>query len=102
LTGQFRPTGPYEEPEIAFELFQRGHGLGYTTEAGEAVVDAAAATGRARLWATVRVWNIASLRVLQKLSFVPTEHVMPDSRRGGLLWLTRDLSTRASTAQRFR
>jgi RimJ/RimL family protein N-acetyltransferase len=54
-----------EEPEIAFELFRRVHGFGFATEAGRAVVAAAAATGRARLWSTVRAWNQPSLRVLE-------------------------------------
>lgn len=87
-----------EEPEIAFELFKREHGLGYATKAGAAVVAAAAATGRARLWATVRAWNRASLLVLEKLSFVRTQRVVPDPHRGDLLWLSRDL-TAASAAQ---
>src|SRR4051812_10018109 len=37
-----------DEPEIAYELFQRAHGRGYATEAARAVVDAAASTGRTR------------------------------------------------------
>ena len=39
-----------EEPEIAYELFQRVHGRGYATVAASAVLDAAGATGRKRLW----------------------------------------------------
>jgi RimJ/RimL family protein N-acetyltransferase len=39
-----------EEPEIAYELFQRAHGRGYATAAAGAVLDAAAATGRKKLW----------------------------------------------------
>jgi RimJ/RimL family protein N-acetyltransferase len=58
-----------EEPEIAYELFQRVHGNGYATEAASAVIEAAAATGRRRLWATVGSWNIASFRVLEKIGF---------------------------------
>ncbi len=46
-----------EEPEIAYELFRRVHGRGYATEAAGAVLNAATATGRERLWATVRTWN---------------------------------------------
>ena len=52
-----------EEPEIAYELFQRVHGHGYATEAATAVLAAAIATGRTRLWSTVRTWNVPSLRV---------------------------------------
>ena len=43
----------FDEPEIAYELLRRVHGHGYATEAARAVVDAAFATGRRRLWATV-------------------------------------------------
>jgi RimJ/RimL family protein N-acetyltransferase len=78
-----------EEPEIAFELFQRVHGNGYATEAARAVLDAAAATGRTRLWATVRTWNAASFRVLDKLGF-ERDHVTADER-GDIVWLTRTL-----------
>ncbi len=48
-----------DEPEIAYELRQRVHGNGYATEAARAVLDAAAATGRQRLWSTVGSWNEA-------------------------------------------
>ncbi|MGW1024954.1 GNAT family N-acetyltransferase [Streptomyces sp. NPDC002577] len=78
-----------EEPEIAYELFQRAHGRGYATEAAGAVLDAAMATGRRRLWATVRAWNTASFRVLEKLGF-ERDHVSADGR-GELVWLTRSL-----------
>ncbi|WP_378742859.1 GNAT family N-acetyltransferase [Nocardia brasiliensis] len=52
--------GSYDEPELAYELAQRAHGYGYATEAARVVVEAAAGTGRRRLWATVREWNAAS------------------------------------------
>src|ERR1700738_2649178 len=78
-----------EEPEIAYELFQRAHGRGYATEAARAVLDAAIATGRTRLWSTVRSWNAPSLRVLEKLAF-ERDHVTTDDR-GEIVWLTRAL-----------
>ena len=78
-----------EEPEIAYELFKRAHGQGYATEAARAVLDAAIATGRSRLWSTVRPWNAASLRVLEKLDF-DRDHVTTDDR-GEIVWLTRTL-----------
>jgi RimJ/RimL family protein N-acetyltransferase len=78
-----------EEPEIAYELFQRAHGHGYATEAAHAVLDAAIATGRERLWSTVRSWNAPSFRVLEKLGF-ERDHVTQDER-GELVWLTRTL-----------
>ena len=78
-----------QEPEIAYELFQRAHGCGYATEAARAVLGAAAATGRTRLWSTVRAWNAASLRVLDKLGF-ERDHVTADER-GEVVWHTRQL-----------
>ncbi|AQU65568.1 GNAT family N-acetyltransferase [Streptomyces niveus] len=78
-----------EEPEIAYELFQRAHGHGYATEAGRAVLDAAVATGRKRLWSTVGTWNTPSLRVLEKLGF-ERDHVSTDDS-GEVVWLTRSL-----------
>lgn len=78
-----------EEPEIAYELFQRAHGHGYATEAAGAVLDAAAATGRTRLWATVGAWNTPSFRVLEKLGF-ERDHVSTEDS-GEVVWLTRAL-----------
>jgi len=78
-----------EEPEIAYELFRRVHGHGYATEAARAVLDAAVGTGRTRLWSTVRIWNVSSFRVLEKLGF-ERDHVSDDDR-GELVWLTRAL-----------
>jgi RimJ/RimL family protein N-acetyltransferase len=78
-----------DEPEIAYELFKRVHGNGYATEAARAVLDAAIATGRERLWSTVRSWNTASFRVLDKIGF-ERDHVTTDDR-GELVWLTRTL-----------
>jgi RimJ/RimL family protein N-acetyltransferase len=79
-----------DEPEIAYELLRRVHGRGYATEAASAVLDAAIATGRKRLWATVRPWNAPSFRVLEKLGF-ERDHVSEDDR-GELVWLTRSLA----------
>ncbi|MFE6800293.1 GNAT family N-acetyltransferase [Streptomyces sp. NPDC057696] len=78
-----------EEPEIAYELFQRTHGRGYATEAARAVLDAAMATGRKRLWSTVGTWNTPSLRVLEKLGF-ERDHVSTEAS-GEVVWLTRSL-----------
>jgi RimJ/RimL family protein N-acetyltransferase len=88
----------WDQPEIAFELFRRAHGHGYATEAGEAIVAAAAETGRARLWSTVRAWNQPSLRVLEKLGFVQSGQVTHDAERGDLVWLARDLASRNAAA----
>ncbi|MEU3056036.1 GNAT family N-acetyltransferase [Streptomyces griseus] len=78
-----------EEPEIAYELFQHAHGRGYATEAAGAVLEAAVATGRKRLWSTVGTWNAPSLRVLEKLGF-ERDHVSTEEN-GEVVWLTRSL-----------
>jgi len=78
-----------DEPEIAFELLQRFHGHGYGTEAAQALVAAAAATGRRRLWSTVGAWNSPSLRVLEKVGFRRDHSVTDD--RGEVVYLVRDL-----------
>jgi RimJ/RimL family protein N-acetyltransferase len=81
----------FEEPEIAYELARRVHGHGYATEAARAVVEAAAATGRHRLWATVREWNAPSFRVLEKLGFYRRDRVTEDPERGDSIWMTCEL-----------
>lgn len=78
-----------DEPEIAYELLQRVHGHGYATEAALAVLDAAFATGRRRVWATVRSWNAASFRVLDKLAFTRHHSTVDDD--GEIVWMLRDL-----------
>ncbi|MEI5033238.1 GNAT family N-acetyltransferase [Streptomyces sp. S1A(2023)] len=78
-----------EEPEIAYELCRRAHGHGYATEAAGAVIEAAAATGRKRLWSTVATGNTASLRVLEKLAFVRDRVSVEEN--GAVVWLTRTL-----------
>jgi RimJ/RimL family protein N-acetyltransferase len=84
-----------EEPEIAYEFARRIHGNGYATEAARVVVAEAAATGRSRLWATVRVWNTASFRVLEKVGFHDSGRITPDAIRGDTIWMTRDLTSGA-------
>ncbi len=80
-----------DKPEIAFELLRQFHGHGYATESAQAVVEAAAATGRARLWSTVGALNSASLRVLEKNGF-RRDHVESAENRGDVIYLVRDLS----------
>jgi RimJ/RimL family protein N-acetyltransferase len=82
-----------EEPEIAYEFARRIHGYGYATEAARIVVAEAAATRRSRLWATVRDWNIPSIRVLEKVGFHDSGRVTPDPERGNTIWMTVDLAT---------
>lgn len=78
-----------DEPEIAYELLRRFHGRGYATEAARALVAAAAATGRRRLWSTVAAWNTPSLRVLEKIGF-HRDHTVADDR-GDIVYMVRDL-----------
>jgi hypothetical protein len=59
-------------------------------EAARAVLDAAIATGRRRLWSTVGSWNAPSLRVLEKLGF-ERDHITPKDDGDELVWLTRQL-----------
>jgi len=80
--------GSFDEPEIAYELLRRVHGHGYATEAAQAVLEAAVATGRRRFWATVRAWNAPSFRVLEKIGF-RRDHTVVDEH-GELVYLVRD------------
>jgi RimJ/RimL family protein N-acetyltransferase len=80
--------GSLQEPELAYELLPRAHGRGYATEAAGAVLDAAFATGRTRIWATVAPWNAPSFRVLEKLGF-RRDHAGTDDR-GEHVWMVRD------------
>ncbi|HEY3438390.1 MAG TPA: GNAT family N-acetyltransferase, partial [Actinotalea sp.] len=77
--------GTVEEPEIAYELLPDAQGHGYATEAASAVLQAAFATGRRRLWATIRPWNTASLRVLDKLGGFREVRTTADEQ-GQILW----------------
>jgi ribosomal-protein-alanine N-acetyltransferase len=79
------------EPEIAFELYRDVHGQGYATEAAGAVLDAARATGRSRIWASVREWNAPSLKVLARLGFSDNGRRLVDADLGDTLWMTVEL-----------
>ena len=91
----FHGNGAPDEPELAYELLRRAHGFGYATEAGGAVVTWATEAGYERLWATVRAWNVASRRVLEKLGFHETGQVDDDAARGDSLLTVRSLSSPA-------
>jgi RimJ/RimL family protein N-acetyltransferase len=79
-----------DEPEIVYELLKRFHGCGYATEAAHAVLDAAFATGRTRIWSTVGAWNEPSLRVLDKLGF--RRDYETDGDHGRVIYLVRQAS----------
>jgi RimJ/RimL family protein N-acetyltransferase len=80
--------GTFEEPEIAYEVLPQFRGHGYATEAARAVTEAAFATGRVRLWATVGTWNAPSLRVLEKNGF--HAHHNGRGERGEFVWMVRN------------
>lgn len=86
-----RAPGP-RSAELAYELLRRAHGHGYATEASAALVVAAAATGRRRLWCTVGTWNAASLGVLDKLGF-KIDRVQQEPLRDDTVFLTRVLAS---------
>jgi RimJ/RimL family protein N-acetyltransferase len=91
----FHGNGAPDEPALAYELLRRAHGFGYATEAGGAVVAWATEAGYERLWATVRAWNVASRRVLEKLGFHETGQVDADDLHGDSLLTVRPLSSPA-------
>jgi [ribosomal protein S5]-alanine N-acetyltransferase len=86
----FHGNGSPDEPELAYELLRAAHGHGYATEAARAVVTWASEAGHPRLWATVRDWNVASRRVLEKLGFRETGEVEPDPVHGDSLLTVRE------------
>lgn len=85
-------AGTLAEPEIAYELFSAVQWQGIATEAAHAVVEIARSTGRSRLWATVREWNVASFAVLDKLGFSDSGRRTVDEARGDSVWMTLDLA----------
>jgi RimJ/RimL family protein N-acetyltransferase len=80
--------GSFEEPEIAYEVLPQFRGHGYATEAAGAVIEAAFATGRERLWATVGSWNAPSFRVLEKNGF--HAHHSSCDERGEFVYMVRN------------
>lgn len=76
--------GTLDEPELAYELLPAAQGHGYATEGARVLLDAAFATGRSRIWSTVRAGNAPSLRVLARLGF-RRDRVTVDGR-GELVW----------------
>ena len=86
----FPGNGSPDEPELAYELLRAAQGCGYGTEAGRAVVRWVGGAGYGRLWATVRDWNVASRRVLEKLGFRETGRVDRDTVHGDSLLTVRE------------
>jgi RimJ/RimL family protein N-acetyltransferase len=80
--------GTFDEPEIAYEILPQFRGHGYATEAAGAVTEAAFATGRERVWATVGTWNTPSVRVLEKNGFHADHNGYGE--RGEFVWMVRN------------
>lgn len=80
--------GSVDEPELAYELLPHAHGYGYATEAARALLDAAFATGRRRIWATIDPLNAASLRVAEKLGF-RADHRTTE-KNGEVVWMVSE------------
>jgi RimJ/RimL family protein N-acetyltransferase len=81
----------FDEPEIAYEILPRFQRHGFATEAAGAVVEAAFATGRVRIWATVGTWNVPSIRVLEKNGFIA--HHTDSGENGAFVWMVRNPSS---------
>ncbi|MFD5790380.1 GNAT family N-acetyltransferase [Streptomyces sp. NPDC127037] len=75
------------EPEIGYEIRRSHQGHGLAGEAARAVLAECDAAGIARVWATVRPHNAASLKVLSRLGMAHA-HTRTDER-GELLYLSR-------------
>lgn len=78
-------TDPH--PEFGFEIRHALQGLGYGREAAAAVLAEAHRAGFSEVWATVREWNIASLRVLRRLGFEQDRIV---DQNGPLIYLRHE------------
>ena len=79
--------GRRDEPELAFEFLRAFWNQGFATEAARVVLDRARELGYRHLASTVRDWNSASLRVLDKLGFGDTGETEEDEVHGDSLLL---------------
>jgi RimJ/RimL family protein N-acetyltransferase len=75
------------EPEIGYLVRADRRRRGYAAEAAAAVLDEMLLE-RARVWATIRPWNAASLRIVEGLGFV-LDRTESDTK-GALQFLVRD------------
>jgi ribosomal-protein-alanine N-acetyltransferase len=81
-------TAPH--PELGFEIRRSEQNRGYGRTAAAAVVGEAHRAGFGEVWATVRDWNVSSLRALSVVGFERERVEMDD--RGGLIYLRHGLS----------
>lgn len=79
----FGRTG--DDPEFGFEIRADLQGRGYGSQVASAVVAEAHRAGIHRLWATVRPWNVASLRCVRRVGFI--EDRVTADERGDLVFL---------------
>lgn len=84
-------VGLPDEPELAFEFLRTFWNLGFATEASRKIIEQARAIGYRQLTSTVREWNTASLRVLEKLGFEATYEREIDDAHGDSLLLRMTL-----------
>lgn len=71
-----------DEPEIGYEIDVAWRRRGYATEAANAVTEVVQAAGHARVWATIRPANAASIRVARAAGY-HFDRSQPD-RKGDL------------------
>lgn len=76
------------EPEFGFEVSFHHQGKGYGTLAAQAAIHEAHRAGFARLWATVRPSNAASLTVMRRIGF--RAHHADQDMKGELLYFNHD------------
>lgn len=83
--------GSSDEPELAFEFLRASWNNGFATEGSRGIIESARESGYRSLISTVREWNGASLRVLEKLGFVDSGSRETDEEHGDLLLLRLSL-----------
>ncbi|WP_170208569.1 GNAT family N-acetyltransferase [Micromonospora pisi] len=75
------------EPEIGYEIRHSHQGQGFAREAAQAVLDEGLAAAVPRVWATIRPYNVASLRIAAKIGM--SERYTKVDARGPLIYLAR-------------
>ncbi|PZF09952.1 hypothetical protein DEJ25_13280 [Curtobacterium sp. MCPF17_011] len=80
------------EPEFCFEIDRRFQRRGHGKAVATAVVAEAHRAGFARVWATVRTWNVPSLRALADAGFAP----IASSPIGRAIWCISSTTAHAS------
>ncbi len=81
-------TNPFPELGFMVRATDQGHGVG--SAAAAAVVAEAHRAGFMEVWATIRDWNVASLRAVDRIGFEENRREVDD--RGQLLFLRHVIS----------